>query len=464
LREDSTFQTIPGGGDALTTSPLSQFASTTSAQLAGVLSDEEGSSGGFVRAGSPTLVTPVLGVATATSINKVAITAPATGATLAIADGATLTASANATVSGTNTGDQTDAATLTTGTLPAGRLPALTGDVTSSAGSASTTLANIPTGTPMGGSVLATAITAPATPAAGKGSVYVDSTSKNLAVKDDAGVVKHGVQSKAAVTSQFLTAISDAGVVSAAQPAASDVTGLAAVATSGSASDLGTGTLPITRIADGAVTLAKLANLAQDQFIGRTTASTGVPETATITAAARTVLDDTTVSAMVDTLGGAAATGTGGLVRATSPALVTPSLGAATATTINGTAVPSSDTLVTPSSTATLTNKRITRRTGTTTSSATPTINTDNVDRYVLSAQAANITSFTTNLSGTPTDGDTLWVVVVASGGPWTITWGTSFESSASATLPTSVPSGGRIDVGLVYSSATSKFRCVATA
>lgn len=66
-----------------------------------------------------------------------------------------------------------------------------------------------------------------------------------------------------------------------------------------------------------------MANLAQDQFIGRTTGSTGVPETATITAAARTVLDDTTVGAMVDTLGGASATGTGGLVRRTSPDFTT---------------------------------------------------------------------------------------------------------------------------------------------
>lgn len=64
--------------------------------------------GNYVKATSPTLVTPSLGVASATSLNKVAITAPATGATLTIADGATLTASATATVSGTNTGDQTD--------------------------------------------------------------------------------------------------------------------------------------------------------------------------------------------------------------------------------------------------------------------------------------------------------------------------------------------------------------------
>jgi hypothetical protein len=71
----------------------------------------------------------------------------------------------------------------------------------------------------------------------------------------------------------------------------------------------------------GTVSLSEMANLAQDQFIGRTTASTGVPETTTITAAARTVLDDTTVSGMVDTLGGASSTGTGGLVRAAAPTI-----------------------------------------------------------------------------------------------------------------------------------------------
>ncbi len=41
---------------------------------------------------SPTLTTPALGVATAASINKVAITAPATSSTLTVADGKTLTA------------------------------------------------------------------------------------------------------------------------------------------------------------------------------------------------------------------------------------------------------------------------------------------------------------------------------------------------------------------------------------
>ena len=51
---------------------------------------------------SPTLTTPALGVATATSINKVAFTAPATGSTLTIADGKTLTSSNSLTFTGTD--------------------------------------------------------------------------------------------------------------------------------------------------------------------------------------------------------------------------------------------------------------------------------------------------------------------------------------------------------------------------
>lgn len=95
------FFNLSGGGDALTSNPLSQFAATTSSQLAGVISDETGS-GALVFATSPTFTTPVLGVATATSINKVAITAPATSATLTIADGKTLTTSNTITLTATD--------------------------------------------------------------------------------------------------------------------------------------------------------------------------------------------------------------------------------------------------------------------------------------------------------------------------------------------------------------------------
>ena len=56
---------------------------------------------------SPSMTTPTLGVASATSINKVAITTPATSATLTIADGKT------ATVNNTLTFAGTDSTTLT---------------------------------------------------------------------------------------------------------------------------------------------------------------------------------------------------------------------------------------------------------------------------------------------------------------------------------------------------------------
>lgn len=71
--------------------------------IEGVTSTGATGTGKFVFDGTPTLVTPVLGVATATSINKVAITAPATSATLTIADSKTLTASGNVTLSMTGT-------------------------------------------------------------------------------------------------------------------------------------------------------------------------------------------------------------------------------------------------------------------------------------------------------------------------------------------------------------------------
>lgn len=67
-------------------------------------------SGGIALATSPTFTTPTLGVASATSVNKVAITAPASSATLTIADGKT------ATISNTLTFTGTDASSVAFGT------------------------------------------------------------------------------------------------------------------------------------------------------------------------------------------------------------------------------------------------------------------------------------------------------------------------------------------------------------
>jgi hypothetical protein len=64
----NTSLTLPTSGTLTTTANnLSAFAATTSAQLLSVISDETGT-GALVFATNPTLVTPIIGVATATSI------------------------------------------------------------------------------------------------------------------------------------------------------------------------------------------------------------------------------------------------------------------------------------------------------------------------------------------------------------------------------------------------------------
>ena len=78
------------------------LATPTSSNLNLAVTDETGS-GLLVFNTSPTLTTPTLGVASATSINKVAITAPATSATITVANGKTFTC--NNTMTFTNTND-----------------------------------------------------------------------------------------------------------------------------------------------------------------------------------------------------------------------------------------------------------------------------------------------------------------------------------------------------------------------
>ena len=114
-----------------------------------------------------------------------------------------------------------------------------------------------------------------------------------------------------------------------------------------------------------------------------------------------------------------------------------------------------------PSSTETMTNKRITPRVGSTTSSATPTINTNTYDIYKLTAQTVDITSFTTNLSGTPTDGQCL-IIQITGTAARAITWGASFEASTVA-LPTTTVTTAMLSVAFIWNTATSKWRCVAS-
>ena len=193
-------------------------------------------------------------------------------------------------------------------------------------------------------------------------------------------------------------------------------------------------------------------------------------------------------------------TGSGSLVFATSPSLTTPTLGVASATSVNKVAItapatgstltiaegstlatsgafsttltatgtttvtlPTTGTLATLTGTETLTNKRVTPRVNASTAnSATPTLNTDLYDMMVITGQSVAITSFTTNLTGTPTNGQKLWISITGTTAI-AITWGASFESSK-VTLPSTTVTTARLDIGFVYNSATSDWRCVAVA
>lgn len=94
-----------GVGDALVANPLSQFAATTSAQLAGVISDETGT-GVAVFSTSPTLITPALGTPASGVVTN--LTGTGTGLTSGIT---------NALKSATTTVDVAAATAPTTGQI-----------------------------------------------------------------------------------------------------------------------------------------------------------------------------------------------------------------------------------------------------------------------------------------------------------------------------------------------------------
>ena len=110
----------------------------------------------------------------------------------------------------------------------------------------------------------------------------------------------------------------------------------------------------------------------------------------------------------------------------------------------------------------TLTNKRVTPRVSSETSSATPTINVDNVDAHSITALATAITSMTTNLSGTPTNFQKLIIRIKDNGTARAITWGASFEAKGVA-LPTTTVISKVLTVGFIYDTVTSKWGCVAS-
>lgn len=92
--------------------------------------------------------------------------------------------------------------------------------------------------------------------------------------------------------------------------------------------------------------------------------------------------------------------------------------------------------------------------------SATPAINTDLYEIVHITAQTAAITSFTTNLTGTPQDGDTLRISVTGTGSV-ALTQGASFEAGPVA-LSTTTSGTTRLDMLYYWNTETTKWRQMA--
>lgn len=95
-------------------------------------------------------------------------------------------------------------------------------------------------------------------------------------------------------------------------------------------------------------------------------------------------------------------------------------------------------------------------------SSATPTINTDTSQFVDITALAAAITSFTTNLSGSPTNFQKLIIRIKDNGTARALAWGAKFQARG-ATLPTTTILGKVLTVGFIYDTTTAKWGCVAS-
>ncbi|RLI82666.1 MAG: hypothetical protein DRP01_09730 [Archaeoglobales archaeon] len=113
----------------------------------------------------------------------------------------------------------------------------------------------------------------------------------------------------------------------------------------------------------------------------------------------------------------------------------------------------------TATSTVTFTNKRITKRVGTSASAATHTINSDDYDMYTVTAQAEAVTF--AQPSGTPTQGQTLIIRLKDDGTARAITWNAVFRDG-DTDLPTTTVAGKTMYCGFFYNTTDSKWDLVA--
>ncbi len=117
------------------------------------------------------------------------------------------------------------------------------------------------------------------------------------------------------------------------------------------------------------------------------------------------------------------------------------------------------DTAVQPGGTATLTNKRITKRVESVTSSATPTVDSDDHDSFVIAALTHTITDL--SVTGTPTDDQPLKGRITASGADRDLTLGSDWND-VGGDFPGTIPQDKTLHFAGFYNDATDAWDVLA--